>query len=73
MPANVGRAEAAVRADVRDQTRLLPYLEELLRGLKANREALVRFTITLRSGPPSWTYVIVMMGLVQIAPSSISQ
>jgi hypothetical protein len=23
-----------------------------------------RFTITLRSGPPSWTYVIVMMGLV---------
>jgi hypothetical protein len=41
MPANVGRAEAAVRADVRDQTRLLPYLEELLRGLKANREALV--------------------------------
>jgi hypothetical protein len=23
-----------------------------------------RFTITLRSGPPSWTYVTVMMGLV---------
>jgi hypothetical protein len=23
-----------------------------------------RFNITLRSGPPSWSYVIVMMGLV---------
>ena len=41
----------------------MPFWEQFLALFGLGHEP-ARFTIAIRSGPPSWTYVTIMMGLV---------